>query len=296
MVGALEGRQLTPSAKALDKMLKGGLTRAVKASRFKGKKGESLTLLAPPGVKLDRVYLVGLGNAADLDALRLQNVGGQIYAALGAKGHALVSVAVDALDKCKLKPSEMAAELALGARLGSYRFDKYRTKEKRDKKPTLKTLKVRCEGSGRARAAFAAADKVAEGVFFTRDLVSEPANVIYPESLAAEARKLTRLGVKVEVLGVPEMKRLGMGGAARRRPGQRAGAAPRGHALERRQTRRQERQGRRPAGLRRQGRHLRHRRHFDQAGRRHGGHEVGHGRRRRRHRPHEGAGRAPGAG
>ena len=211
VVGALEGRQLTPSAKALDKMLKGGLTRAVKASRFKGKKGESLTLLAPPGVKLDRVYLVGLGNAADLDALRLQNVGGQIYAALGAKGHALVSVAVDALDKCKLKPSEMAAELALGARLGSYRFDKYRTKEKRDKKPTLKTLKVRCEGSSRARAAFAAADKVAEGVFFTRDLVSEPANVIYPESLAAEARKLTRLGVKVEVLGVPEMKRLGMG-------------------------------------------------------------------------------------
>ncbi|MDP6573510.1 MAG: leucyl aminopeptidase [Rhodospirillales bacterium] len=211
VVGALEGRKLTPSAKALDKMLKGGLTRAVKASRFKGKKDESLTLLAPSGVKADRVFLVGLGKAADLDALRLQNIGGRIYAALGAKGHSTVSVAVDAIDKCKLKPSEMAAEMALGARLRSYRFDKYRTKEGRDKKPTLKTLRLRCQGAGRARAAYAVAAKVADGVFLTRDLVSEPANVIYPESLAAEARKLTRLGVKVEVLGVREMKRLGMG-------------------------------------------------------------------------------------
>ena len=211
VVGALEGRKLTPSAKALDKMLKGGLTRAVKASRFRGKKDESLTLLAPPGVKLDRVYLVGLGKAADLDALRVQNVGGQIYAALGAKGLSTVSVAVDPIDKGKLKPWEMAAEMALGARLRSYRFDKYRTKEERDKKPTLKTLRMRCQGAGRARAAYAVAGKVADGVFFTRDLVSEPANVIYPESLAAEARKLTRLGVKVEVLAEPEMKRLGMG-------------------------------------------------------------------------------------
>ena len=232
VVGALEGRKLTSSAKALDKMLKGGLTRAVKASRFKGKKDESLTLLAPPGVKADRVYLVGLGKAADLDALRLQNIGGRIYAALGAKGHSTVSVAVDAIDKGKLKPSEMAAEMALGARLRSYRFDKYRTKEGRDKKPTLKTLRMCCQGAGRARAVYAVAAKVADGVFLTRDLVSEPANVIYPETLAAEARKLIRLGVKVEVLGQREMKRLGMGAllgrAARGSPGwwSCAGTAP----------------------------------------------------------------------
>ena len=211
VVGALDGRKLTPSAKALDKKLKGGLIRAVKASRFKGTKDDSLTLLAPSGVKLDRVYLVGLGKAAELDALRLQNIGGRIYAALGTKGHTAVTLAVDDFDKCKLKPWEMAAELALGARLRSYRFDKYRTKEKSDKKPSLRTLTIRCQGAGRARAAYAAAAKVADGVFFTRDLVSEPPNVIYPETLAAEARKLTRLGVKVEVLGEPQMKRLGMG-------------------------------------------------------------------------------------
>jgi leucyl aminopeptidase len=54
-------------------------------------------------------------------------------------------------------------------------------------------------------------DKVADGIFFTRDLVSEPPNVLYPETLARHARSLAKLGVKVEVLGIAQMKKLGMG-------------------------------------------------------------------------------------
>src|SRR3546814_2088813 len=53
--------------------------------------------------------------------------------------------------------------------------------------------------------------KIAEGCFLTRNLVSEPANVLFPKSFAAEARKLEKLGVKVTVLGEKEMKKLGMG-------------------------------------------------------------------------------------
>jgi leucyl aminopeptidase len=54
-------------------------------------------------------------------------------------------------------------------------------------------------------------DKVVDAVNFARDLVSEPANVIYPETLAKEARTLSELGVDVKVLGVKEMQKLGMG-------------------------------------------------------------------------------------
>ena len=210
VVTVLENRKLSPSARQLDETLGGGLTRAMKASRFFGKKGQSLSLLAPAGSKLDRVYAVGLGKPADIDVLRVQAAGGQIYAALGHKGRA-ASVAVDSLDKCHLGAAEMAAHLAYGARLRSYRFDKYRTKEEKDAKPTLRGLKVLCDKAGTARAAFADLDKIADGVFFTRDLVSEPANVLYPETLAAEARSLSKLGVKVEVLGENRMKKLGMG-------------------------------------------------------------------------------------
>jgi leucyl aminopeptidase len=211
VVGVLDGRKLGDSANALDKKMSGGLVRAIKASRFKGSKGHSLPLLAPGGTKLDRVLLVGLGKPAAIDASAMQALGGQLYGALSTKGHATVQVLIDAFEKCKMRPDEMAAEVAFGARLRSYRFDKYRTKEKAEDKPSLKNLKINCKGSAKARTAFSPKNKVADGVFFTRDLVSEPANVLYPETLAKQAQSLTKLGVKVEVLGEAQMHKLGMG-------------------------------------------------------------------------------------
>jgi leucyl aminopeptidase len=211
VVGVLDGRKLTDSAKALDKIMSGGLVRAIKASRFKGGKASSLPLLAPGGTGFTRILLVGMGKAKAIDAQAMQGLGGEIYAALSTKGHATVQVMVDAIDKCEMKPDQMAAEMALGARLRSYRFDKYRTKEKAESKPSLKALKIACAGATRARNAFAPMDSVASGVFMTRDLVSEPANVLYPETLAKQAQSLTKLGVKVEVLGEAQMRKLGMG-------------------------------------------------------------------------------------
>ncbi|MBL6933582.1 MAG: leucyl aminopeptidase, partial [Rhodospirillales bacterium] len=98
VVGVLDGRKLTESAKELDKKMGGGLVRAMKASRFKGSKGHSLPVLVPGGTKLDRVLLVGLGKAANIDARAMQALGGNIYAALSTKGHAAVQVLVDAID------------------------------------------------------------------------------------------------------------------------------------------------------------------------------------------------------
>jgi leucyl aminopeptidase len=211
VVGVLANRKLTPSARELDKKTNGGLMRAMRASTFKGKKDQGLTILVPAGTRLERVYVAGLGKASELDDLAWQSIGGRLQSTLAGKSGKTVTVAVDALDGCKMKPDEMAANIAYGARLRSYRFDKYRTKQKAEDKPVVKALDVRCAGFARARSAFQRLNKVADGVFMTRDLVSEPANILYPETLAAEARTLARLGIKVEVLGERQMKRLGMG-------------------------------------------------------------------------------------
>ncbi|MDP6603375.1 MAG: leucyl aminopeptidase [Rhodospirillales bacterium] len=209
-VAALEGTKLTASGRTLDSKAGRGLARAIKAARFTGKKGEGASVLAPPGTGLDRVYVFGLGKPKAIDAKCLQNAGGRIYEAL-AKSSRSVTVAVDPIQGCSLTPAEMAAEIAFGLRLKSYRFDKYRTKEKKEEKPTFKSAKLVCEGSASARRLFSPKDKIADGVFFTRDLVAEPPNVLYPETLARQARTLTRLGVKVEILGEAEMRKLGMG-------------------------------------------------------------------------------------
>ena len=211
VVGVLDGRKLSDGAKALDKRMGGALSRAIKASRFKGSKGHTLTVLAPAGTKLDRVLAVGFGKPGAIDAQQMQAPGGQIYAALATKGHASAQVVVDAIAKCSLSAADMAAEMAFGARLRSYRFDKYRTKEAAHDKPSLKALKFTTTGSAKAKKAYGDKDKVADGVFMTRDLVSEPANILYPATLAKQAQTLSKLGVKVEVLGEAQMKKLGMG-------------------------------------------------------------------------------------
>ena len=61
VVFADEGGKFTPAAQDLDKKTKGLLTKAAQITTFKGKKGTSVDVLAPQGVKSGRIVLVGLG-------------------------------------------------------------------------------------------------------------------------------------------------------------------------------------------------------------------------------------------
>ena len=202
-----EGKKLSPAAKDLDKQTKGAVKRAIAASKFTGKKGQSLEIMAPAGGSLDRILLAGTGK--EFGELEQQALGGNVVGKLMNSGSAEVTVIVDAGAK---DLTAAAANVALGARLAAYRFDKYLTKQENDNgKPTLKAVKTGVKGAAKARKAYGPMDKIADGVFFTRDLVSEPGNVIYPETLAAQCKELGKLGVKVEVLDEKKMAKLGMG-------------------------------------------------------------------------------------
>ena len=84
--------------------------------------------------------------------------------------------------------------------------------EKPDKKPSIQAVYINDESMGEAaEAEFAPLDALADGVAFTRDLVSEPANVLYPAEFARRVKALEHLGLKVEILGEAEMEKLGMG-------------------------------------------------------------------------------------
>ena len=211
VVGVLDGKKLSASAAALDKESNGALTSAITASRFTGKKEETLVMPAPRGLFFDRVVLLGLGKPAGLTSVQWQRLGGVLVPALNDNGAASASVAVDKVPSMRLAPAEAAANLAHGAMLRSYRFDKYRTKEKPEKKPSLAELTVLTAGAAAARRAYAPFESVGAGIFFTRDLVSEPPNIKYPETLAQDAKSLEELGVKVEILDEKQMKKLGMG-------------------------------------------------------------------------------------
>ncbi len=209
VVGAYEGKKLTSSATELDRKAKGAITRAVAGTRFVGKARQVLSILAPAGLDADRIVLLGLGKPkGEMKPVDVEAMGGALVAELGNSGVREASVAIDL-------PGEeggiVAAHFALGVKLRSYRFDKYRTKEKPEDKPTLQRVTVHVEASRTAQRVYAELEQIGDAVFFARDLVSEPGNVLYPKTLADQCKSLTAHGIKVEVLGVKEMTKLGMG-------------------------------------------------------------------------------------
>jgi leucyl aminopeptidase len=210
-VGVWEEGVLTPAARRLDEATGGAVSRAVAAApRFNGKKDQLLPIVGPPNLSLSRIVLAGLGKPEAADARAIEQLGGKLFAHLNAAGEEAASFAIDVDDAAPIDQAEAAARLALGAQLRSYRFDKYKTKQKPEQKPSLATLAVMTAGAAAAERAYQPLEQTAQAVFFTRDLVSEPANVIYPETLAAAAEKLAELGVKVEVLDDRWMRELGM--------------------------------------------------------------------------------------
>ncbi len=205
---AAEGQNLAGPAAALD--ADGLFARAFKATGFSGKSGSSVSLVAPAGSPLDRIVVLGAGKAADMKAGAWLNLGGLAAAEFGkAQDVSVVAAAGD-----REAGAEDAADLALGILMRAYTFDKYKTKKDKDNgKPEAGPVQVtiRCADPAAARKAFAAAEAVAAGVTFARDLVNEPANMLGPVEFASELKALDALGIKVEVLGEKEMKKLGMG-------------------------------------------------------------------------------------
>jgi leucyl aminopeptidase len=197
-----EGEQPSGLWAQLDEATGGAISRAFAAAEFKGGRGKTCAILAP-GAGLTRVLAVGLGKPAEVSRKTLEAAGGLVTTGLARESTA--SIATGTLTAAQ------AAEVASGAVLRGYRFDRYRTKEKAEDKPKLAKLTVLTAEVPKAKAAWEPLAAIARGVFLTRDLVSEPPNVLNPAEMADRCRKLTELGLKVEILGPKEMAKLGFG-------------------------------------------------------------------------------------
>ena len=196
-------------ATELDKAHGGVLKKAAKAQKFEGKFKQTLAVV--PAGEAELLVLIGVGKAKDLDATKAARLGGVMVPVLNGTKVKEAAVVLSSLKGLKMDEEEIVANMAMGARMKSFRFDKYRTTEKEEKKPTLKTVSFSLDRHTAARAAFKELDAIVDGIELTREVVSEPANVIHPESLAEKCKDLQKDGVKVEVLGEKQMKKLGMG-------------------------------------------------------------------------------------
>jgi len=203
LVAIEDDRVLWPSAQPIDAMCGGAISRAVATGRFTGKKDQLLDIVAPAGVKADRIVALGVGSQDGLSTLDRQRLGGATAAHCNKVG--VRHIAIPTTD------AQAVADFLHGMALRSYRFDKYRTTQKPTDLPTLVKVTLVADDTKAGQAKFAGLQAVAEGVTLTRDLVSEPANTLFPEEFARRAGELSKLGVDVEILGEKKMAELGMG-------------------------------------------------------------------------------------
>ena len=205
-----EGTGPTTAFQALDKASDGALARAMEKAGFRGSFGKTCTVVAPHGLDAAYAIFVGVGALGDLTLSRLEDIGGAAMAGVLKTRAKTVAFDLEGFAPNDIEAGAAAAQIAFGARLRAYRFDKYRTTMEADEAPALTKFIVATPAAS-AKTSFAPLEKIADGVFLTRDLVSEPANILYPESFAARCKELESLGVKVTVLGEKEMTKLGMG-------------------------------------------------------------------------------------
>ena len=183
--------------------------RAAATSQFKGKNGSTLDVLAPAGLKVSRLIVVGAGKLSALKESDFLKFGGVAAGKLRAGNDAATILAE--LPDGAMK-SDQAAAVAAGVRLRAYKFDRYKTRKKDGEDGALHAdISVAVDDVGAARKAFAPDSHIVDGVITARDLVNEPPNILFPVEFARRAAQLRKLGVDVEILDVKAMTKLGMG-------------------------------------------------------------------------------------
>jgi len=172
--------------------------RAAADDGFRGKAKETMTFFA--GGR--RIVFVGCGAAPVMPV----DLGAR---AAAAAGYAARIVIVCDLPEGPDLSCEAVAQLALGFRLASYRFDIYRTSRPEPQLPEDRTVTLLTTSVEAAQIAYTRDSAVADGVEFARSLVNEPGNVLTPSEFARRVRTLDAVGVEVEILNEAELERMG---------------------------------------------------------------------------------------
>lgn len=175
---------------------KKAVATAVKQSHFAGKTGQTVCVYGTSG----KIVIAGLDKKAG--SIEFQNLGGTLAKQL-SKDSEFVYYATG---KNGLSSIDEAVNVAYGALLGSYRFDKYLTKTKPEDKPALKKITIITENVAGAKTAFKEKQIIADSVYMARDLCAEPANVLTPKTFAEKISTMEKSGLEIDILTLKELK------------------------------------------------------------------------------------------
>ncbi|WP_375255880.1 leucyl aminopeptidase [Yoonia sp.] len=186
--------KMDAGARRVNTLTRKAVARFVDGSDFdKMAVGDLATLAFPAGLSAEAVCILKLPRRPSSQDAR--KAGAMIAKAQAGKDLIILAGSIGRAD-----------EIALGIALRGYKFDAHKTGEKTS--PGSLTMMVsKPDAVARSAAPMAA---IAEGVFFTRDLINEPANVLTTDNFAARLVAMQELGLDVEILEEPDLEKLGM--------------------------------------------------------------------------------------
>jgi leucyl aminopeptidase len=183
------------------------VSAALDRQRFEGDSSSTSEQFVDDNGSVRRLLVVGTGiGSAPRDAA--EKLGGTAAARLQTSGEkrAVIDLSGHGYD------ADATARVGLGAALRSWRYDRYRTKLKDNQKPTLEEIIVVGGDPGATKRYDQRWAPVVEGVSLTRELVTEPANIIYPETFVERVCAAVKgSDLEVEVLDHAAMEKIGMG-------------------------------------------------------------------------------------
>ena len=177
---------------------------------FTGKNGEVYTFTKEASDIIQTVVLVGLGKEEDLNLNKIREATGRGIKKIASLGLKNIFLRVPHTEKISLE--ELIKAMATSSKLANYTFNKYKTDIK--SKEELNISISRCgikEATKEIEDAINEGIEIANGIITARNLVNEPSNIIYPETLAEEVIKAgSKNGFEVEIKGIEEIKALNM--------------------------------------------------------------------------------------
>lgn len=177
--------------------------------KFKGKQGEIFTTVQMSENATQDIIFVGLGKEAELDCEIIR----KSFAKTIKKIRELKSekIFISLINSKTICYGEVVKAMVEGLRFGDYSFDKYKSDKKELKVLDISFGNVLHNKLEETEEYINEANILAEATLMARNLVNEPANVIYPESLALKVDEYAKeYGFKVEVLNKNEIENLGM--------------------------------------------------------------------------------------
>ncbi len=184
--------KLDQMARRVNKKCRGSLARFVESEKFKAMKvGDGQGFAFPGDLAAENVVLIKLPKRASVSEAR--HAGGSCA---GYSGEVTILAG----------NYRFPEEVAFGFALKSYNFDA----RKSDAKDQIFQAVVMCDNVGELEQKLDDRSAVAEGIYFTRDLVNEPSNILTTTEFANRLSALRDLGVDVEILEEAELEKLGM--------------------------------------------------------------------------------------